>query len=156
MVCFGMEYEHTQRGPLCLVVYAIGAALLIGAWFLRHVPAIPLIWAGLAVFMAFLAESFRYLTVRDEGDRLAIRYGPLPLFRKRIRYSDLTAVEPGRTTLADGWGIHWTPGRGWTYNLWGYDCVKLTLGRKVIRVGTDDVDGLVDFLRGRTDRPELN
>ena len=35
------------------------------------------------------------------------------------------------------------PGRGWTYNLWGFDCVKLTLGRKIIRVGTNDAEGRV-------------
>jgi hypothetical protein len=37
-------------------------------------------------------------------------------------------------------------GRGWTYNIWGFGCVKLTLGRKVIRVGTDDADELAKFL----------
>ena len=26
-------------------------------------------------------------------------------------------------------------GRRWTYNVWGFGCVKLTLGRKIIRVG---------------------
>ncbi len=27
-------------------------------------------------------------------------------------------------------------------NLWGFTCRKLTLGRKIIRVGTDDAKGL--------------
>jgi hypothetical protein len=147
-----MEYEHTQRGPLYLIVYGLGVAVLVGAWFLRHVPELWRSWAGIAVVSALLAESLRYLTVRDEGDWLAIRFGPLPLFRKRIRYADVTAVEPDRTTFGDGWGIHWAPGRGWTYNLWGFDCVRLTLGRKVIRVGSDDVDNLVDFLRAKVGR----
>ena len=51
--------------------------------------------------------------------------------------------------LLEGWGIHWTPGRGWTYNIWGYDCVKLSLDRGTIRVGSDDVENLVSFLRER-------
>jgi hypothetical protein len=89
---------------------------------------------------------FRSLTICDEGEWLALRDGPLPVFRKRICYSDITSVEPGRISLVDGWGIHDIPGRGWTYNLWGFGGVKLTLGRKVIRVGTDDVDRLVAFL----------
>ena len=39
------------------------------------------------------------------------------------------------------------PGRGWTYNLWGFACVKLTLGRKIIRVGTDDAEELGKAIR---------
>ena len=78
---------------------------------------------------------FGSLTIRDDGEWLALRFGPLPLLRKTIRYADITGVEIGRTTIIDGWGIHFIPGRGWTYNVWGFACVKLTLGRKIIRVG---------------------
>jgi hypothetical protein len=46
---------------------------------------------------------FGSLTIRDEGDCLALRFGPLPLLRKRIRYADITGVEVGRTTILDGW-----------------------------------------------------
>ncbi len=38
------------------------------------------------------------------------------------------------------------PFRGWTYNIWGFACVKLTLGRKIVRVGTDDADGLAKMI----------
>ncbi len=87
------------------------------------------------------------MTIRDEGEYLALRFGPLPFLRKRIRYADITGVEIGRTSILDGWGIHFMPGRGWTYNVWGFACVKLTLARKIIRVGTDDAEGLAKFLR---------
>ena len=43
--------------------------------------------------------------------------------------------------------IHYFPGRSWTYNLWGFAWVKLTLGRKIIRVGTDDADELAKVIR---------
>jgi hypothetical protein len=46
----------------------------------------------------------------------------------------------------DGWGIHYVPFRGWTYNLWGFDCVVLQLGSKTVRIGTDDADNLLAFL----------
>ncbi len=45
--------------------------------------------------------------------------------------------------------IHFIFGRGWTYNLWGFGCVKLTLGKKALRVGTDDAESLAEFLRGK-------
>ena len=41
------------------------------------------------------------------------------------------------------------PGKGVIFNLWGFDCAKISLGKKTIRVGTDDIDGLVSFLRGK-------
>ena len=102
-----------------------------------------------ATTFVLLALMFRSLTIRDEGEWLALRYGPLPVFRKRIRYAEITSVEPGRISIIDGWGIHYILGRGWTYNLWGFGCVKLTLGRKIIRVGTNDVDNLARFLRNK-------
>ena len=59
-------------------------------------------------------------------------------------------MEPGRIAIIDGWGIHYIPGRGWTYNLWGFGCVKLTVRGKVVRVGTNDVENLARFLGEKT------
>ena len=69
---------------------------------------------------------------------------------KAARNYDVTGIEIGHTRIIDGWGIHYFPGRGWTYNIWGFDCVKLTLGRKIIRVGTDDAEGLAKVIREKT------
>jgi hypothetical protein len=33
--------------------------------------------------------------------------------------------------------------------LWGFECAKIWLGKKVIRVGTNDSENLVAFLRER-------
>ncbi len=142
-----MGYHHTQTGYLHYILYGVTAIVLSLAWLTRDETAVPLLLAGIAALTLLAAESFRYLTVQDEVDCLALRYGPLPFFHKRIRYTDVTAVERGHSSILDGWGIHYVPGRGWTYNLWGFDCVKVSLGRKVIRVGTDDVENLVEFLR---------
>ena len=51
--------------------------------------------------------------------------------------------------------IHYIPFRGWTYNLWGFACVKLTLGRKIVRVGTDDADELAKVVREKMGRSGL-
>jgi hypothetical protein len=144
-----VEYEKTQYAPLHYILLALAVTLLMGAWVARAEPAAVIVLVGVAATLVLVALMFGSLTVRDEGDCLALRYGPLPAFRKQIRYTDITAVEPGRTSIIDGWGIHYLPGRGTTYNLWGFGCVKLSLGRKVIRVGSDDVENLVTFLRGK-------
>jgi hypothetical protein len=144
-----MKYEHTQRAPLHLIFYPLIIGLLILAWISRHeLPVVGLLLA-VALVLFLVALMFQRLTVRDEGDWLAVRYGPLPVFRTRIAYADVSAVERSRTSVIDGWGIHWIPGRGSTYNLWGFDCVKLVTRGRIVRVGTDDVDNLVAFLTER-------
>ena len=150
-----MGYEHTQLGRMHHIFFVVTAVMLAGAWLARaDLEATVVVLAVAGVFLV-CAMMFGSLTVRDEGQWLALRYGPVPVFRKRIPYAQITAVEPDRTKIIDGWGIHYIPGRGWTYNLWGFDCVRLTLGARVIRVGTDDVDGLVRFLNDKQSAGEL-
>ena len=149
-----MVYARTQHGRFHYGLYAVVAGMLVAAWLARHEPFPSGMLLGVSFIMFFFTQAFHYLTVRDEGDALAIRFGPLPLLRKRIPYSRITAVEPGRTSLVDGWGVHWVPGRGWTYNIWGFDCVVVHLGRRVIRIGTDDVENLVAFLRAKVGTPD--
>lgn len=102
---------------------------------------------GFGVFIATFAFCFGTLRVCDESTHLAVRFGPLPLFRTLIPYSKITSVEPSRSNFIDGWGIHWIPGRGMIYNLWGFDCVKIQMGDKCVRAGTDDTAGLMSFLK---------
>ena len=141
-----MTYNHTQHGRRHNVLFAATFVTLTDAWLVRG-EAIVVALPVLAVTFALCGLMFGSLTIRDEGQRLTLRFGLLPVFRKRIRYSDITGVEVGRTSVLDGWGIHYFPGRGWTYNIFGLDCVKLTLGRKIIRVGTDDAEELAKVIR---------
>jgi hypothetical protein len=141
-------YEHTQRGPLGYLLALIALAFAASAIFVPHL-VVGLVHGGVALLVFAAAFCFGRLTVRDEGEHLAVRYGPLAVFRKSLRYADITAVERGRSALIDGWGIHWIPGRGTTYNLWGFDCVKLTVNGKTIRVGTDDADELARHIKER-------
>jgi hypothetical protein len=147
-----VEYQHTQRAPLHWLLLLPVAALAGFAWACRAEPALVLILASVAVLLLLVSLCFGYLTVRDEGDRLAVRYGPLPVFRMHVDYAAISSVERSRSSILDGWGVHWLPGRGFTYNLWGFDCVRLVVRGKTIRIGTDDVDNLVDFVSSRVKR----
>jgi len=143
-----MSYDHTQRGPIHLILLGLAAVLLVSAW-LVHVPEGRTILAIVAAVLAFFAFCFRSLRVRDAGDHLQLSYGPLPLFKKRLDYGRMRAVAPARSDVLDGGGIHFVPGRGWVFNLWGFDCVRIQLEGGVVRVGSDDVPGLVAFLERR-------
>ncbi len=145
-----MQYNRTQKAPLHYIFYAIVLVMLPILWAVKDEPGAVIVMSSVIAILLLVSGMFQNLTVRDEGDRLAVRYGPLPVFFKTIRYADITSIEPDRSTFIDGWGIHYVPGRGMIYNLWGFDCVKLQLGNRLIRIGSDDLQNLIDFLRQRT------
>ncbi len=144
-----MEYRHTQKSPLYLLLIAIAMLLAINGWVFRD-PWVAAAgqWLG-ALLFGGLAMCFRQLTTHDAGDRLAVRFGPIGLFGTQVRYDTITRVELGHTKLIDGLGIHYIPGRGWTYNLWGSQCVVIHRGERLLRIGTDDVNGLLSFLSSK-------
>ncbi|MEI8198306.1 MAG: hypothetical protein WCI73_20625 [Phycisphaerae bacterium] len=144
-----MPYYHIQTGKLSLILLSPIVVVLIPAWLVPTMSVLLLISVIIVGTLILCALCFHYLLVCDEGDYLALRFGPIPFFSKRLPYAQMTAVEPARSTFLDGWGIHYTPGRGWIYNLWGFDCVKVQMGKKTVRIGTDDVPGLVAFLKRR-------
>lgn len=149
-----MRYQHTQHSPLHYLLYPIAAAMIATPWLIPNTPMVATVtlFAGGSLFV-LLAFCFHKLTVADEGDRLAMNFGPIRLFRKTIPYESITHAEAGRSSLVDGWGIHWVPGRGWTYNIWGFDCVVLHCGNSIIRVGSDDVPNLLALVNSRIAKP---
>ena len=150
-----LMYEHVQRSPIHFLLYFLTAFMFVFAWQIRNDVAPSVVVLIVAVMMFILTLSFQTLTVSDQdGEYLDVRYGPLNLFGTRLDYRDITNVEQGKTSLIDGWGIHFVPFRGWTVNLWGFECVKIWRDKKVIRIGTDDSENLVKFLRERMEAIE--
>lgn len=144
------SYQHTQRAPLCLLVYGLAAAFMMLSVVLQDIPPIRVLYPALSLLMLVLAASFHDLNVKDDTDRLLISFGPIPLFRRSVRYEDIEAVEVGRTSPLDGWGIHYSIRRGWVWNLWGRDCAVVHFrdgGR--LWIGTDDAENLTEFLNDR-------
>ena len=143
-------YEHIQRAPLCILVYAMGVLFLVLSFTLRDAPPIQWLFPPIGLMMLTIAASFHHLSVQDEGDQLAIRFGPLPLFRKSISYDRITKVEGGRTIWLDGFGIHVSIRGGWVWNLWGRDCVVVHFrDQSILRIGTEDQENLLVFLNSK-------
>jgi len=142
-----MGYCHTQRSPVRYFLYPWLGLLVLFAWVLADQPLAVLVVCAIALTGAFVFSCFATLTVSDQGDHLAVRFGPIPLFFTKIAYRQIARAEADRSSIIDGWGIHWLPWRGATYNLWGFDCVKLQVGRRTIRIGSDDARNLAAFLR---------
>jgi len=96
-----MDYHRTQQAPLYLILVAVGVGMLAGAW-LTPIQAVQIVVLFSGGLMLVLAATFRQLTVRDEANHLLIQFGPLPLFRRRVPYSDMERAERGRTSILDG------------------------------------------------------
>ena len=144
-----MGYDHTQKSPLGAIVLLSGVFCAVIAYFVLPDVTTFVILDIVVAILVFISFCFGTLRVRDERTHLGVRFGPLPIFHTRLAYTKMTAVEPARSTFIDGLGIHWIPGRGLIYNLWGFDCVKVEMGKWSIRIGTDDVEVLVKFLRSK-------
>ncbi len=141
------EYSHTQKAPLCLLIYALAVVFLTLECFVQDATPIQWLFPPIGLLMLVLAASFHHLTVEDQGDVLAIRFGPIPLFRRTVRYTEIEKVEIGRTLLLDGWGIHLSIRGGWVWNLWGRSCVVVHYKNGgTLRIGTDDAENLAGFL----------
>ncbi len=154
-------YDHTQRGILHYIIGLIGGVCLASALVCGpQYPGFMGLVAG-ACLMMLVAACFVYLRVRDAGDRLSIRYGPVELFGTSIRYDNIASAQPSRTTFLAGWGIHGMPFVGVVYNIHGYACVKVTFKRpsglfrfRYMAIGTDDPEGLARFLSGKARQVE--
>ena len=139
-------YEHTQRGYLHYLLFfmATGSTVFVASGRVPiGVAAAVLISSGVFVLLGL---SIAALTTRCDRETLTIGFGPIPLIKRQIRVRDIHAARAAQSSWIDGWGIHWVPGRGWTWNIWGFECVELETSAGSIRVGTDDAPGLVAFL----------
>lgn len=142
-------YRHTQYSPLWLMLLLISVAQFMCAVLFEMPDAARVTLALAGTVVAALALSFQYLLVEDAEDRLKISFGPIPLLRTSIDYADIVDVDVARTRLIDGWGVHYSLGRGWLWNIWGRSCVVIHHKKGNLLVGTDDPEGLVEFLRSR-------
>lgn len=119
-------YSHTQKAPMCLILYGSALLCFVLAWIVGGYPG-NLIAVAVGLLIALVAPAFHYLTVQDDRDCLAIRFGPVPLFHRTVPYTNIASVEIGRTLILDGWGIHYSIRGGWVWNLWGRNCVVVHL-----------------------------
>jgi hypothetical protein len=140
-------YFHTQRAPLCVILYGAALACFVLVWKSDDAPGVY-VGGVVGVVITLLAPAFHHLTVEGDGGRLVIRFGPIPLFRRTARYAEFESVGVGRTLLLDGWGIHKSLRGGWVWNLWGRACVVVRFkDGGVLRIGTDDAENLAGFLK---------
>ena len=143
-----MRYKHTQIGWVMLVCCAAGVALILAIerslppHAQRQVPSL-----FLAAIIVAVMSLFATLTVEVDSQLVRLSFGP-GLIRKSFPLVDVADCRPVRNRWWMGWGIHGTPGRGWLFNVSGFDAVELTMKNgKIYRIGTDDPQKLNDAIQ---------
>ena len=135
-------YTHTQRGDVIILSAVLGGAVtFLSTLFLGPVTAL----LSTALLVGILA-LFGSLTVTVDGDLIEARFGP-GVIRFSWKQSEVVSAQPMTTPWYCGWGIRYT-GSGWLFNVSGTESVELTLkGGEKVRIGTDDVEGLLAAIR---------
>lgn len=158
------QYEHRQYGPwyVMFLILGLGVFAITGLRAARDQIdfAVALLLALVGAAFLFVASAFVYLEVRDEGDRLSVRFGPLPMFGASIPYEAIESVQPARTTMLYGFGMQGLPGLFLVMNIWGFDAVQIRLKKrrgiwraKTLIIGTDGPDELLEFLQDKIRTP---
>ena len=141
------HYSHTQTSPARFALFAAIVLSLLAGWIWRAEFSAWFSMVCVAGVSALVLVTMTTLTIRDEGEGLFVQFGPLPVFSTRIPFDEIKSARAGRSRIIDGWGIHYIPGRGWTWSLWGFDCVDIERERGPIRIGTDDASNLASYLQ---------
>ena len=137
-------YGHSQAGPpliwIVVCCWWIPVALLSSVNDPERAPYL----AGLFPVLSLIYLGFLRLTVTVSAADVLLAY-TFGWPRRRIDRDRVISAVPERIPLWYGWGIRRTP-KGWMWNVWGRDAVRVTLTEKEFLIGTDDPDGLVAAL----------
>ena len=146
------RYRHTQTAwyPMLILVIVI-AVVLPSLLFVDEVPTIARALLILfVVVMAAVLLVFRRLTVEIAAEITVFFGWGWP--RRRVDPATVTAQRIVRNRWWYGWGIRWIP-HGTLWNVYGLDAVELHLaGGRVLRIGSDDPEGLLVAVAGVTGR----
>lgn len=146
-----LPYRHRQIGWVMLGAMACTAFLLsaLAMAAVQSTQPLGLFLAVNAVIVVIAGVLFSSMTVRVLDNELCWHFGP-GFWRNSIPLPQLKGAAQIKTKWYWGYGIkYFGPGR-WLYNVSGTDAVELQLGDGGwVRLGTDDVAGLMQALRRR-------
>lgn len=60
------SYHHTQRAPLCLLLYGLGTTFLVLTRVLRQEPVLAWVFPVTGLIVLVLATSLHHLAVADK------------------------------------------------------------------------------------------
>lgn len=139
-----MDYEHTQGGPLPLIVTGFFAVIAAITFFFADDDPEALVGIlGAMVVIVTVVYAFSRLTVVVGPSELTARF-TWGWPNRVISLADLSSYCQVRNKWWYGLGVRLAPNGAWIFNVWGLDAVELELDSgKKFRIGTDEPDRLI-------------
>ena len=148
-----MPYHHQQTGWVMLIGFGLTflALLIVSVFLATHVSALSaLVTLFSAALIAVLLAMFSSMTVEITDDKLSWYFGPR-FWKNTISLAEIEDATPIRTKWYWGYGIKFFGPDRWLYNVSGLEAVEIKLkSGGWIRIGTNDVGGLLRPLRARS------
>jgi hypothetical protein len=145
-----MDYDHTQRGPLAVIVtlfFLIVFALTVA--FGGESAAVVTAMGALLMGILAVVWAFSSLRVTVDADRVTVRF-TLGWPTRGFSTEDIAGFTRVRNKWWYGLGVRVVPGGAWMFNTWGLDAVELELrSGKRFRIGSNDSANLVAALEAR-------
>lgn len=139
------KYRHTQRGYMMLFL-ALFASFLSSFDLAETDTKIPFLLALVITIIIVLSFSSLTVSVDDEFLRIKFGYG---IYKKKFLLSDIKSVTKVRNKWYYGWGIRLLNSVK-IFNVSGLDAIEIVMQNdKKYRIGTDDIDGLVNVLNSK-------
>jgi hypothetical protein len=139
-------YKHTQRGKFILMAMLMATLGMLAAGLACRP---TLIAAPILILCGWLFHS---LSIEVTEGELRWRFGP-GLIRENVPLDMIVSVEPVRTNVLEGWGIHLSR-FGWLYNVSGFDAVAIKMKNgQHFALGTDEPEQLVARLKAAQPSP---
>jgi len=143
------SYVHRQFSNPALVslIFCIVFAAILTWWIpLRGLLGVGILMAVLVV-VAAVHFAFVSLTIEVGEGELRWHFGP-GVWRKRLPLNSIANVKRDRLPWWYGVGVKYTPG-AWAYLVAPGPAVRIaTADGCIIRLGTDDPEGLMNALAG--------
>ena len=144
-------YKKTQFGlvGVVLIMSAVGIIALSQIYSGQKLET-PILISLIIPLVVLLIMKDLTVTVNDETILLVFGIG---LIKRKFDVANIESCRRMENIFTLGWGIRY--GRDFVlYNVSGRDSVELTFkdGRRKVRIGTADLDGLYDAINSRIKR----
>jgi len=135
LVMNDLEYSHTQRGTLIIIIIAI---LIAYFGFIFSITDFDPVMLLILILVIIILSSFTYLNVSIDKQYLRIKFG-WGLFKKKFFLRDIVSAKTAKHNWWNGWGIRYSfKPKMWIYNISGFQVIEIKLkNSKVYRIGTD-------------------
>jgi hypothetical protein len=137
------RYEHKQ---VAYWMYWFAIAMLMFFMLISSAFGSGFVPAGISLLVAVIIFVFSRLETRVDEQAISWSFGwGWP--GANLALADVASIEITRTSLVEGFGIHWTIWHGWLWNVGGFQAVELhTRSGGRVTLGTDDPEGLYDAI----------